>query len=130
VQIRRADLVVTALAGPPTGIRGRAISVTNTVANLGDAAATAVRVSFFVSLVDATPGAGRLIGTRDVATLAASGSPTAISTASTTLTLPANLDAATTYFLSAVVDVAGTLAEASENNNGLTASNQILVTQP
>jgi hypothetical protein len=98
------------------------------VANLGNAAATAVRVSFFLSPVDATPGAGRLIGTRDVATLAATGAPAAISTAATTLTLPANLDAATTYFLSAVVDVAGTVAEGVENNNGLTAPAQILVT--
>ena len=127
VQIRRADLAVTALAGPPTGIRGRAISVANTVANLANAPATAVRVSFFVSPVDPTPGAGRQIGTRDIATLAATGVPASVSTAITMVTLPVTLDPGS-YFLSAVVDTAGTVAEGDESNNGITAAAQILVT--
>jgi subtilase family serine protease len=42
------------------------------------------------------------------------------------LTLPADL-APGSYFLSAVVDVAGTVPEGDETNNGLTALNQILV---
>jgi subtilase family serine protease len=127
VQVKRADLTVTALSGPATGLAGKTVAVSNTVVNQGNAAATAVRVSFFVSLLDPTPGAGRLIGTRDIATLGATGSPTASSTASTTLTLPANL-APGSYFLSAVVDVGGTVAEGVESNNGFTAAGQIVVT--
>jgi len=122
VQIRRADLQVTALTPPPTGVAGRAITVGNTVKNIGTAPA-AVRVSFFVSPVSATPGQGRLIGTRDVASLA----PGAMSAVSTTLTLPANLDPGS-YFVSAVVDAAGTIVEGDDGNNGFTAQNQILVT--
>jgi subtilase family serine protease/subtilisin-like proprotein convertase family protein len=129
VQVRRADLTVTALAGPPLGVRGRAISVANTVANIGEAPATGVQVSFFVSPVDATPGAGRLIGTRTIATLAAAGSPASVSAATTAVTLPANLDPGS-YFLSAVVDPAGRVAEAEERDNGLTAPAQVLVTLP
>ena len=67
-------------------------------------------MSFFVSLLDPTPNAGRLIGTRDVATLGVSGSPTASSTATTTLSLPENL-AAGSDFLSAVVNLGGMIAE-------------------
>jgi subtilase family serine protease len=127
VQIRRADLAVTALAGPSTGVRGRTISVANTVTNLGNAAATAVRVSFFVSPVDPRPGAGRQVGTRDILTLAATGAPASVSTVITMVTLPANLEPGS-YFLSAVADSAGTVAEGEESNNALTASAQILVT--
>jgi subtilase family serine protease len=127
VEIKRADLVLTALSGPAGGLVGKSIAVSNTIVNQGTAPATAVRVSFFVSLLDATPGAGRLIGMRDIATLGATGSATAESTATTTLTLPANL-APGSYFLSAVVDLAGTVAESVESNNGLTADGQIVVT--
>jgi subtilase family serine protease len=123
VQIRRADLAVTVLTAPPTGARGKLIMVANTVANVGNAAATAVRVSFFVSPLDATPGAGRLVGTRDIATLPAM----SVSAVTTSITLPANLEIGS-YFLSAVVDVAGTVPEGVEANNGLTAPFQILVT--
>jgi len=128
VQVKRADLVVAALSGPATGLVGKTIAVGNTIVNQGAAPATAARVSFFVSLLDATPGSGRLIGTRDIATLGATGSPTASSTATTTLTLPANL-APGSYFLSAVVDLAGTIAEGVETNNGFTAAGQIVVSQ-
>ena len=127
VVIRRADLAVTALTGPSTGVRGRTIAVQNTVVNLGNAPATAVRVSFFVSLLDPTPGAGRQVATRDIATLAASGSPAATLAVTTTVTLPATFEPGS-YFLSAVVDVAGKVAEGVENNNGITAPGQILVT--
>jgi len=128
VQVKRADLVVAALSGPATGLVGKTIAVGNTIVNQGAAPATAARVSIFVSLLDATPGSGRLIGTRDIATLGATGSPTASSTATTTLTLPANL-APGSYFLSAVVDLAGTIAEGVETNNGFTAAGQIVVSQ-
>jgi subtilase family serine protease len=127
VVIRRADLAVTVLTGPPTGVRGRTIAVANAVVNQGSAPATAVRVSFFVSLLDPTPGAGRQVATRDIATLAASGSPAATSAVTTTVTLPATLEPGS-YFLSAVVDAAGTVAEGVEDNNGITAPAQILVT--
>lgn len=103
--------------------------MTSTVTNLGDAAATAVRVSFFVSPVDATPGAGLLIGTRLISTLPAAGAAAATSTATTMLTLPTTLDVGS-HFLSAVVDLAGTVAEGDEGNNGLTAPAQLLVSLP
>ena len=127
VDIRRADLRITALTPPVSGVIARTISVSNTVANFGNAPASAVRVSFFLSPVSAVPGQGRLIGTRDVATLGPVGSPTAASTVATMLTLPANLDPGS-YFLSAVVDVAGTVVENDDTNNGLTAPGQILLT--
>jgi subtilase family serine protease len=41
--------------------------------------------------------------------------------------LPANL-APGSYFLSAVVDLASTVAESVETNNGFTAAGQIVVT--
>jgi subtilase family serine protease len=107
---------------PATGSIGKTIAVPNTVSNEGNAAATAVRVSFFLSPVSQTAGQGRLIGTRDIASLPAGAS----SLATTTLTLPANLEPGS-YFVSAVADVAGTVVEGMETNNGLTAENQILV---
>jgi uncharacterized repeat protein (TIGR01451 family) len=122
VEIRRADLRVTALTAPATASIGKTIAVTNTVKNEGTATATAVRVSFFVSPVSSTAGQGRLIGTRDIASLAAGAS----SPVTTTLTLPANLEPGS-YFLSAVADAAGAIVESDEGNNGLTAAAQILV---
>jgi len=122
VEIRRADLLVTAITAPATGSIGKTIAVGNTVKNEGMATATAVRVSFFVSPVSPTAGQGRLIGTRDIASLPAAAS----SAVTTTLTLPANLEPGS-YFVSAVVDVAGAIVEGEEGNNGRTADGQILV---
>jgi serralysin len=122
VDIRRADLSVAVLTPPATGSIGKTIAVANTVSNAGTATAIAVRVSFFVSPVSPTPGQGRLIGTRDIASLPAGAS----SAVTTTLTLPANLEPGS-YFVSAVVDVAGAIVEGEEGNNGRTADGQILV---
>ena len=125
-QASRQTFTVTALSGPATGLAGKTIAVSSTVVNQGEAAATAVRVSFFVSLLDATPGAGRLIGTRDIATLGATGSPTASSAATTTLTLPANLGTGS-YFLSAAATSAVRWPR-RWLDNGIIAAGQIVVT--
>ena len=84
VQVKRADLTVTALSGPATGLAGKTVAVSSTVVNQGTAPATAVRVSFFVSPLEPRWAPAGSIGTRDIATLGATGSPTASSTASTT----------------------------------------------
>jgi hypothetical protein len=53
--MRRPDLALTALAAPATGQTGRPLAVTTTVRNLAAVAATAFRVTFFMSPDDPTP---------------------------------------------------------------------------
>ncbi|HEU5193786.1 MAG TPA: CARDB domain-containing protein, partial [Methylomirabilota bacterium] len=119
VDIRRADLTVTALTGT---LVGRTLSVSSTVVNGGNAASGPFRVNFFISPLDPTPGAGRLIGFRDVSSL----TPGVPSPGNTSITLPTTVEAGS-YFLSAVADAGGVVAEGDETNNGLTAPIQLAV---
>jgi subtilase family serine protease len=117
------DLVVAAVTGPGTAAPGGSFTVTTTVTNTGTLASAASRVGIYLSS-DATIGAGDvLIGARSVPALA----PGAASTEATTVTLPA--DAAGTYWLGAVADLDGLVAEGDETNNALAASSPLAVSQ-
>jgi subtilase family serine protease len=111
------DLTVTAVTAPASGLTSKTITVSNTVANTGGAAAGAFRVTLYMSPTDPTPGAGTPVGYRDVSSLAVGAS----STASTVVTIPATA-AAGAYYVSAVADSAGAVAELDETNNGRTAA--------
>src|SRR5439155_506945 len=82
------------------------------------ATAPRFRVGIYLS-TDAAPGTGTLLGFRDIASLAAGGTSTGMST----LTIPVHT-APGVYFLSAVADIANAATELDETNNGLTASSQ------
>jgi subtilase family serine protease len=118
------DLVVAAVTGPATGLPGGSITVSTTVTNTGTVASAACRVGIYLS-TDPTIGAGDvLLATRSVPALA----PGAASAEATAVTLPAN--AAGTYWLGAIADLDGVVAEAGEANNALAASAPLTIGLP
>jgi subtilase family serine protease len=122
VLMYRPDLTVTALSAPPTGRTGQPLAVTSTVKNVGQAAAPAFRVTFYLSPSSGTPGAGMAVGSRMLGGLAAG----AASMVTTPVLIPLGLDPGA-YFLSALADDNGVVIEVDETNNGLTASSQVTV---
>jgi hypothetical protein len=78
--------------------------------------APASSLGIFASVSSDTPGDGIQIGTITIPSLAGG----ATFSASATVSVPVGLPPAM-YFLSAVADPPGTVAEENENNNGLTA---------
>ena len=114
------DLVVSALSAPTDSGAGLVITVTDTTKNQGSGIAPASTTAFYLS-TDATLDASDVaLGSRAVPSLAA-GATSAVSTA---LTIPAGT-APGSYFLVAVADSGGTVAEATETNNVFTRSLRI-----
>ncbi|HSD77737.1 MAG TPA: CARDB domain-containing protein, partial [Solirubrobacteraceae bacterium] len=114
------DLVVSALTVPGGGGAGGSITVTDTTTNQGGGAAAPSTTRFYLSS-DVYWGAGDTpIGSRAVPALAAG----AASSASTTLTIPANTPAGG-YYVIARADADAVVAEAEETNNVIARPLQI-----
>lgn len=117
------DLTPTALTVPAAGQTGRPLLITSTVTNLGPAPAGASTVRFYLSS-DATFDAGDvLLGARAVGPLAVG----ALSTAVTSVTIPANTSAPASYRVIAVADALGQVAETDETNNTLASTGAVAV---
>ncbi len=106
------DLAVTALSAPATAAPGGTIVVTDTVKNQGAGPAGASTTRFYLSSNGLLDAGDVELGLRAVPALAAG----AISSASTTLTIPPGT-AAGAYYVVAKVDADGTVAETQETNN-------------
>ncbi|MBI4597804.1 MAG: S8 family serine peptidase [Candidatus Omnitrophica bacterium] len=117
-----ADLVLTSLSGPATGVTGSPIASTTTVANLGSGTAGDFYVGFYLSTDATITTTDTFLGNRYLGTLAIGAS----STLTTTLTIPATL-APGTYTLGAIADYTNRRAETTETNNSL-AGNQVVIT--
>jgi subtilase family protein/CARDB protein/List-Bact-rpt repeat protein len=126
ISVVTADLVVSAVGAPATVIAGRAMVVTTTVLNQAPALATAPAsaVGIYLSPSDVTPGGPRL-GARLVPVLG----PKGVSSGVTVITVPAAL-APGTYFVWAIADDAGAVAEQDETNNARAALLPVVVTAP
>ena len=112
------DVRIQSLTVPGTGIAGRHIGIPNTVVNSAFAPGTAP--SFQVGLFLASgavidPATDTPLASRTVASLA----PAAVSTATTSVTLPTS---AGNYFIGAVADRSGTVVEATEGNNQMSSA--------
>ena len=106
------DLAVTAMSAPATGGAGLPLTVTDTVTNQAGGAAASSTLRFYLS-TNTTFGAGDvLLGSRLVPSLA----PGVNSPGSTSLTIPPGT-AAGMYYIVAVADAAGEVAEINEANN-------------
>src|SRR5262249_42569617 len=122
----QADLVVSSVTAPATGIAGKTISIQNAVRNVGDQLATGpIRVDLYMSPENSTPGTGMLIGSRNVSALAAG----ATSSVSTVVTVPP-ATAPGLYYVSAVVDPDSTVVEADHANNSRTALARLEIVRP
>jgi len=106
------DLDVTAFSSPTSAPAGAAITVTDTVKNVGGGAAAASVTKFYLSSNGTLDPGDLLLGGRTVAALA----PGASGSGSTVLTIPGGT-APGSYYIIAKADGDDTVAETSENNN-------------
>ncbi|MBI5562912.1 MAG: hypothetical protein HY894_08720 [Deltaproteobacteria bacterium] len=112
---REVDLQMTALTGPATMVSGATASFNNTVTNSGVSKVTTGTYVYFYLSADTAVGAGDVyLGRRYAGTLAGG----AASSASTSLTIPANA-AAGNWHVIAVADATNLNAETDETNNAL-----------
>ena len=126
VEVRAPDLVETAVSNPPvTGSPGGSFSVTDTVANHGNAAADASMIRYYFSLNTTKGGSDLLLtGNRTVPALAVG----AQSMGSVTVTIPAAVTPGT-YYLLACGDDLNNVAERDEKNNCKASATRVSVGQ-
>jgi hypothetical protein len=105
---------VATLTLPSAGGAGAALTVTETTRNIGGGNALASSTRYYLSVNGLLDAGDVLLGTRAVPALAAGES----SSATVTLTLP-ETTATGAYFVLAVADGDGAVAEVAENNNVL-----------
>src|SRR5262245_28336854 len=106
------DLAVTAFTVPAQGGAGLPLTVSDSTTNQGGASVAATTTKFYLSADSALDGSDTLVGSRAVPALAVG----AVSTVSTTLTIPPGT-AVGTYYLIAKADGDDAEAETSETNN-------------
>ena len=111
------DLRVQSLDFSPSGVlAGDSIHVIDSVHNDGTGDANGFQVAIYLSADALIDGGDTLIGIRAIGALASGHS----STGSGCLTVPPDLQEGT-WFLGAIADVQGALAESDESNNVLVA---------
>jgi subtilase family serine protease len=115
------DLVVTSVSGPATAGTIGSITVNSTVQNLGTGNPPAFTVGFYLSTDAAITPADLRIGSRAIASLPAGQSDFG----NVQLTIGAAVPPGT-YFLGAIADDTGAVAEASESNNAFTGTPTIV----
>jgi subtilase family serine protease len=114
------DLLVTVIDSPALAAAGGPISIADTTANQGAAAAAASSTGFYLSTNGIFDASDVFLGSRPVGQLPAG----AASLATTVLQIPANI-AAGAYFVFGVADWNGTVAETLETNNSRMDSTSI-----
>lgn len=119
------DLVVSAFSVPTTASAGQGLTVTDTTRNQGAGPAQGSQTQFYLSTNSSLDASDALLGSRDVAELAAGAS----NAGSTGLSIPAGT-AAGTWYLIAKTDAGATVPETSETNNTLSRSMQITAGTP
>jgi subtilase family serine protease len=115
------DLLITSITVPANGIRDRTITVTNTVKNQGNLAASGFYVTYYLTT---TPNLNEKtkIGTRYITSLAAG----ATNTDKTILNIPSTVKVGQ-YYIAAVADSTQLINEVNEANNNRYSSYMINV---
>jgi subtilase family serine protease len=106
------DLVVSALTAPSTATLSGPIAVTDSTKNQGPAPVPESVTAFYLSLNGTYDATDQLLGTRIVGALGG----LATNTATTNFAVPAGIGAGS-YYVIAVADANGAVAESLENNN-------------
>src|SRR3990172_3106949 len=112
IAITGPDLTITAVDAPSTAQAGDTITITDTTANIGMGTSGASTTSFYLSTNTTYDNADVLLGSTTVGPLSAG----ANSQGTTSVTIPAGI-AVGTYYIIAMADAAGTVAETNETNN-------------
>ena len=117
ISAARPDLVVTALSGPTSGTKGNRITVTATVRNQGQASAGSSTLTFYLSLDGTVTSSDIKLGDKSINTLSAGGSQNV----NVQVTIPSST-ATGTYYIGAIADRTGIIAETNEGNNTRTGN--------
>jgi subtilase family serine protease len=123
-RVQPPDLVMTAVAGPASGLTGGNITITDSVGNSGSGDSRGFSVGFYLSSDSTITTSDTYLGSRYVASLAAGGSSGGI----TTVSLPTSL-APGTYYIGAIADYNNVQYESDETNNSM-SGNQIVIEGP
>lgn len=116
------DLLVTSIAAPANGIRGRTITVSNTVKNQGNMATNGFYVNYYLTPTQSL-NSRIYIGCRYIKSLAAGAS----NTNNTILSIPSTI-AVGQYYIAAVADGTRLITEVNEANNNGYSRSKIIVT--
>ncbi|HET7219571.1 MAG TPA: CARDB domain-containing protein [Vicinamibacterales bacterium] len=106
------DLVVSAFSAPAYGGAGFQIAVTSTTKNQGAGVSGPSTTRFYLSANYSLDGTDEMLGVHEVQELG----PGELSSATTTLTIPSNTGTGI-YYLIAMADADGEVAETSDTNN-------------
>lgn len=117
-----ADLVMTAVSGPSSGLTGTSISISSTVRNQGTGTVSSSTVGLYLSTDATITTSDTRVGTASISSLA----PGASSSATKTVSLSASM-APGTYYVGAIADYTNARPESNETNNARTG-NAIVVT--
>ncbi|ABQ24599.1 S8 family serine peptidase [Geotalea uraniireducens] len=123
-RLQPSDLFVQSVAGPPSAVQGSTITITDTVCNGGPGDATGFSVGFYLSSDQNLSSDDMLIGSRNVASIAAGTCPSGTTRAPIPPTAPGG-----SLYLIACADYTNRLVETNKNNNTL-AGNQITLPNP
>ena len=120
-RFRRANLSISAVSAPSSASPGTSIVVSSTIKNQGAATSNAFRVAYYLTTSPSSTTGAPLLGTQDVAGLAARASLALVSS----LAIPGTTTSGTFY----VVEVANSAKATSESNasNNTGASGAIAV---
>ncbi|MBI4651763.1 Ig-like domain-containing protein [Candidatus Desantisbacteria bacterium] len=118
IEVTEADLIMTAVNGPGTGITGTSISVSSTVRNQGTGTISSFTIGIYLSSDVTITTSDTRIGTRTVSSLNGAGSNTATTTS---LLIPTSLTGGT-YYIGAIADYNNARKESDEINNALTGN--------
>ena len=119
----KPDLFISAVVAPASAGPGQVISATDTVQNSGPAPAGAFRVGLYLSADSVCTTSDTLIGSRTLASLGGG----ALSSASTSATIPAGTTPGA-WFVCAIADDLVAVTESNEGNN--TGSTPLSVLPP
>ncbi len=108
----RADLIVSALSGPGSGTKGTKISVTGTVKNQGQVTSASSTLTFYLSTDAFVTTSDIKLGDKTINNLTAGGSQTV----TVNVTIPSTTPQGT-YYIAAIADRSGVIAETDESNN-------------
>jgi len=121
----KPDLLVTAVSAPSAGTAGKNMALSATVKNGGAAVASSSYVYFYLS-TDTTVTPGDIyVGRVYISSLSPGGQKN--------VTLSGTIPVATSagsYYIGALADGSGRVAETDEGNNGICSESGILITEP
>ncbi|MBI4651111.1 S8 family serine peptidase [Candidatus Desantisbacteria bacterium] len=117
IEVAGADLVMTSVSSPLTGLTGTSISISSTVQNQGTGTISSFYNGIYLSTDGVITTSDTRIGIQYISSLNGASS----STLTSSLVIPSTLTAGR-YYIGAIADYNTTRVETNENNNTLTGN--------